>query len=113
MKPTIEMADTLASLKALALSHPTVSITLRDESTGEVEFQSFVSQSIEEAYGHLFQGDDQTLVSFKRQQNTWRVKGFFGTNGYVLGFSTSFGQKFMQNISKSYNDEKICESSFS
>ena len=101
MKPTIEMADTLASLKALALSHPTVSITLRDESTGEVEFQSFVSHSIEEAYGHLFQGDDQTLVSFKRHQNTWRVKGFFGTNGYLLGFSTSFGQEFMQNISKS------------
>ena len=82
MKPAIEMADTLASLKALALSHPAISITLRNELTGEVEFQSYVSESIEEAYGHLFPNDNLQLVSFKGHQKSWEVTGFFGTKRY-------------------------------
>ena len=67
----------MSSLKAIALAHPSISITLRNEITGEVEFQSFVSQTIKDAFCHLFR-ENRDLVSFHDVRSSWRVHGFFG-----------------------------------
>ena len=68
-------------LNKVVFQHPAISITLRNELTGEIEFQSFVSQNITEAFRHLVE-EDKILISFHDDKESWSVRGLFGLQGH-------------------------------
>ena len=57
----LELESVKEVLSAIALSHPNVTITVRNESTGEKMLQTFATQNFREAFLNIFMDTGLTL----------------------------------------------------
>ena len=57
----LELESVKEVLSAIALSHPNVTITVRNESTGEKLLQTFATQNFREAFLNIFMDTGLTL----------------------------------------------------
>ena len=113
----LEMDELKNILSAIALSHPEISLTLRNENNGEKLLQSYAKQTIEESFLNIYDTDlnSADLIKVNNSQENWKLKGFFAKKGF---FNKSKQLIFVNNrfirrswmsavISKAFQDSII------
>ena len=93
----LELETVKEVLSAIALSHPNVTITLRNESTGEKMLQTFATQNFREAFLNIFMDTGFTLKDLfqvSTEIGTWSIDGFIAGQGFS---NTSMQFLFVNN----------------
>ena len=68
---------------SIALSHPSISFTLRNEITGEKLLQSFPKSKIQKSFVDLHSEiEEKHLKKCSHEQNDYKLHGFISTEGY-------------------------------
>ena len=80
---TLEIEDIKRIMCSIALSHPSISFTLRNEITGEKLLQSYPKSKIQESFVGLHSEiEEKHLKKCSYQQNDYKLHGFISTIGY-------------------------------
>ena len=93
----LELESVKEVLSAIALSHPNVTITVRNESTGEKLLQTFATQNFREAFLNIFMDTGFTLrdlFQVSAEIGTWNIEGFIASQGFS---NTSMQFVFVNN----------------
>lgn len=77
-----EIEDVVHIIKAIALSHPKISFTLRNENNGEKLIQTFATQNIKDAFIHVHDiADYVTFIDLNQKQDSLGLIGFIADKG--------------------------------
>lgn len=87
MNLTLELEDVKSALVAIALSHPHVSVTLRNESSGEKLLQSVRSSSFKDAFLKLHNFDsseweESDILEINAYQDSFKLSGIISSVSY-------------------------------
>ena len=81
----LELESVKEVLNAIALSHPSITITLRNECTGEKLLQTFSTRNYQEAFLNIFLDIGlslKNLFQVSADNENWSIEGFIGGQGF-------------------------------
>ena len=80
----LELEDIKRSVTSIAISHPQISFTLRNETTGEKLIQSYKTSSIKESFVQLHSeiDEDKLKECFHQNENGYKIHGYVSVEGF-------------------------------
>ena len=80
----LELEDIKRSVTSIAISHPQISFTLRNETTGEKLIQSYKTSSIKESFVQLHSeiDEDNLKECFHQNENGYKIHGYVSVKGF-------------------------------